>query len=85
MVPVLFLLLLALAALAGMAAGGVSYEKKLRRRVAGQFGRRPEEDYALREGPANTQNAIRLLGLLGCAPGTVRRAEELAKQGEETP
>ena len=30
MIPVLFLLLLALAALAGMAAGGVSYEKKLR-------------------------------------------------------
>ena len=55
MIPVLFLLLLALAALAGMAAGGVSYEKKLRRRVAGQFGRRPEEDYPLEDIPAYCQ------------------------------
>ena len=42
-------------------------------------------DYALRKAPPTPKNAIRLLGLLGCAPGTVRRAEELAKQGEETP
>lgn len=42
-------------------------------------------DYALRDGPANTQNAIRLLGLLGFPQATVRRAEELAEQGEERP
>ena len=41
-----------------------------------------EFDYLLRPGPANTQNAIRLLELLGFSPSTVERAQELAKRGE---
>ena len=41
-----------------------------------------EFDYLLRPGPANTQNAIRLLEFLGFSPSTVERAQELAKRGE---
>lgn len=55
MVPVLFLLLLVLAAAAGMVVGGISNGKKLRRRVAGQFGQRPQEDYPLEDIPAYCQ------------------------------
>ena len=41
-----------------------------------------EFDYLLRPGPANTQNAIRLLEQMGFAAPTVKRARELAKKGE---
>ncbi|MGI6254541.1 MAG: MutS-related protein [Acutalibacter sp.] len=41
-----------------------------------------EFDYLLRPGPANTQNAIRLLQVLGFSASTVERAQELAKRGE---
>lgn len=55
MIAALFLLLLVLAAVAGMAAGGISNGKKLRRRVLDQFGRRPQEDYPLEDIPAYCQ------------------------------
>lgn len=41
-------------------------------------------DYKLRPGPSHTQNAIRLLDVLGFSQTTVRRAEELAGKGEHT-
>lgn len=39
-------------------------------------------DYKLRPGPANTQNAIRLLELLGFSKATVSRAWDLAEKGD---
>ena len=48
----IFLALLVVAALVGVAVEEVSYRKRLRRRVLGQFGKIPDEGYPLEEIPA---------------------------------
>ena len=91
MIAALFLLLLVLAAVAGMVAGGISNGKKLRRRVLDQFGHRPQEDYPLEDIPAYCQleymlhDRGRTDAVLGTVEGYPGFEEVLRRLGEREP